>query len=308
MRLLFNLLRFHARRIGAPCLFIIAGVAYTGGAQAPLLGTATMCVEDAPLQPGSAESPAGPTSMRIQRMRPTMIPAGSRPPPWLAAADPARGGGRPQASRRTRQTRPISNSPACKAGAEFKGVFHKFFGGRRFLHPTPWPTRNFDVVVIDMASEDSGDTDRDDTMHGADLFDVAHFSDRALCDERALSRPTSRLHGRRGSLTLPRGFTKDVGHWRSNSSRSAAGASLSRDRRQLKAPGFRAWGHGELEEAPTSVGRLRVKGGLLAEPQAPKSEAGGGWRLSAPASSRDFCTVPPAANSGLHPRHVAAAG
>ena len=40
--------------------------------------------------------------------------------------------------------------------------------------PTHWRARTFDVQ-IDMNSVDSMDKDRDGTMRGADIFDVAHF-------------------------------------------------------------------------------------------------------------------------------------
>ena len=60
-----------------------------------------------------------------------------------------------------------------QAGAEFKGVFHKFSAAVEFS-PDALANAHFDVV-IDMASEDSGDKDRDGTMRGADIFDVAHF-------------------------------------------------------------------------------------------------------------------------------------
>jgi polyisoprenoid-binding protein YceI len=60
-----------------------------------------------------------------------------------------------------------------QAGAEFKGAFHKFSATVDFSPDAPAGS-HFDVQ-IDMTSEDSGDKDRDGTMRGKDVLDVAHF-------------------------------------------------------------------------------------------------------------------------------------
>src|ERR1700679_314676 len=57
-----------------------------------------------------------------------------------------------------------------QAGAEFKGVFHKFTAGVDFAPDAPAASR-IDVQV-DMNSVDSMDKDRDTTMRGKDIFDV----------------------------------------------------------------------------------------------------------------------------------------
>jgi polyisoprenoid-binding protein YceI len=62
-------------------------------------------------------------------------------------------------------------------------------------------------VVIDLASEDSGDKDRDDTMHGADLFDVAHFPTAHYVTKSVTQ--TASGYTAIGSLTL-HGVTRDV--------------------------------------------------------------------------------------------------
>ena len=58
-----------------------------------------------------------------------------------------------------------------------------------------------------MKSVDSGDKDRDDTMRGADIFDVAHFP-TAHYVTRSIAR-TATGFSAVGALTL-RGVTKDV--------------------------------------------------------------------------------------------------
>jgi polyisoprenoid-binding protein YceI len=59
-----------------------------------------------------------------------------------------------------------------QAGAEFKGVFHKFTAAVDFA-PDALADSVLDVQ-IDLNSVDSMDKDRDKTIRGADIFDVAH--------------------------------------------------------------------------------------------------------------------------------------
>jgi polyisoprenoid-binding protein YceI len=59
-----------------------------------------------------------------------------------------------------------------QAGAEFKGVFHKFTANVDFA-PDALASSRIDVQ-IDMNSVDSLDKDRDTTIRGKDVFDVAH--------------------------------------------------------------------------------------------------------------------------------------
>jgi polyisoprenoid-binding protein YceI len=59
-----------------------------------------------------------------------------------------------------------------QAGADFKGVFHKFTAAVDFA---PDALANSDIdVQIDLNSVDSMDKDRDKTIRGPDIFDVAH--------------------------------------------------------------------------------------------------------------------------------------
>lgn len=92
-----------------------------------------------------------------------------------------------------------------QAGADFKGVFHKFTATIDFA-PDALANAHFDVQ-IDMNSLDSMDKDRDGTMRGRDIFDVAHFP-TAHYATRSFSK-TASGYAAIGALTL-RGVTKDV--------------------------------------------------------------------------------------------------
>jgi polyisoprenoid-binding protein YceI len=109
-----------------------------------------------------------------------------------------------------------------QAGAEFKGVFHKFTASVDFS-PDALAAAKFDVV-IDLSSEDTMDKDRDGTIRGADVFDVAHFP-TAHYVTRAFSK-TAAGYTAVGSLTL-RGVTKDVPIAFKFSPTAAGGATLS---------------------------------------------------------------------------------
>ena len=92
-----------------------------------------------------------------------------------------------------------------QAGAPFKAGFHQFTASVDF-DPAALATARIDVT-IDMNSVDSGDKDRDGTMRGADIFDVAHFP-TAHYVTRSVTR-TATGFSAVGALTL-RGVTKDV--------------------------------------------------------------------------------------------------
>lgn len=92
-----------------------------------------------------------------------------------------------------------------QAGAEFKGGFHKFTATVDFAPDDP-ASGHIDVQ-IEMASEDSGDKDRDTTIHGPDIFDIAHFP-TAHYVTRSIAKSATGFTAV-GALTL-RGVTKDV--------------------------------------------------------------------------------------------------
>jgi polyisoprenoid-binding protein YceI len=92
-----------------------------------------------------------------------------------------------------------------QAGAEFKGVFHKFAANVDFA-PDTLASSRIDVQ-IDMNSVDSMDKDRDATIRGKDVFDVAH-NPTARYVTKSITK-TAAGFSAVGALTL-RGVTKDV--------------------------------------------------------------------------------------------------
>jgi polyisoprenoid-binding protein YceI len=92
-----------------------------------------------------------------------------------------------------------------QAGAEFKGSFHKFSADIEFA-PDALASARFDVQ-IDLKSVDSMDKDRDTTIRGSDIFDVAHYP-TAHYVTRSFTK-TAAGYTAVGALTL-RGVTKDV--------------------------------------------------------------------------------------------------
>jgi polyisoprenoid-binding protein YceI len=92
-----------------------------------------------------------------------------------------------------------------QAGAEFKGAFHKFTATVDF-DPEALASARFDVQ-IDLNSLDTMDKDRDKTMRGPDIFDIAHFP-TAHFVTRSFAK-TAAGYTAVGALTL-HGVTKDL--------------------------------------------------------------------------------------------------
>jgi len=92
-----------------------------------------------------------------------------------------------------------------QAGAEFKGSFHKFSAAVDFA-PDAAASSRIDVQ-IDLNSVDSMDKDRDTTIRGSDIFDMAHWP-TAHYVTRSVTK-TATGYWAVGALTL-RGVTKDV--------------------------------------------------------------------------------------------------
>lgn len=90
-------------------------------------------------------------------------------------------------------------------GAEFKGTFRKFTAAVDFA-PDSLASARFDVQ-IDLNSLDTMDKDRDQTIRGPDLFDIAHFP-TAHYVTRSFTK-TAAGYTALGALTL-HGVTKDV--------------------------------------------------------------------------------------------------
>jgi polyisoprenoid-binding protein YceI len=92
-----------------------------------------------------------------------------------------------------------------QAGADFKAAFRKFTAVIDFA-PDALASSHFDVQ-IELNSVDSMDKDRDTTIRGPDIFDVAHWP-TAHYVTRSFTK-TATGYAAVGALTL-RGVTKDV--------------------------------------------------------------------------------------------------
>jgi polyisoprenoid-binding protein YceI len=92
-----------------------------------------------------------------------------------------------------------------QAGAEFKGTFHKFDSTVEFA-PDALAAAHIDVQ-IDLNSLDTKDQDRDKTMRGADIFDIARFP-TAHYVTHAITRSATGYTAT-GALTL-HGVTREV--------------------------------------------------------------------------------------------------
>jgi polyisoprenoid-binding protein YceI len=92
-----------------------------------------------------------------------------------------------------------------QAGADFKAAFRKFTAAIDFA-PDALASSHFDVQ-IELNSVDSMDKDRDTTIRGPDIFDVAHWP-TARYVTRSFTK-TAAGYTAVGALTL-RGVTKDV--------------------------------------------------------------------------------------------------
>jgi polyisoprenoid-binding protein YceI len=167
---------------------------------------------------------------------------------WSAAAAAATYSADPQQSR--------LEFVGVQAGAEFKGVFHKFTVGVDFA-PDALASAHFDVQ-IDMNSVDSMDKDRDTTIRGPDVFDVAHWP-TAHYVTRSFTK-TATGYAAVGALTM-RGVTKDVPI---DIHADRLGRETRRNR-QAQAPGFRRRAR-RLEEH--RVGGRRSEDQLLAGAEA----------------------------------------
>jgi polyisoprenoid-binding protein YceI len=92
-----------------------------------------------------------------------------------------------------------------QAGAPFRASFRRFTAAIDFSPQAP-AGAHFDVV-IEQASVDSQDGDRDAAIRGADLFDVAHWP-TAHYVTQSVAKSAAGFHAT-GSLTL-HGVTRDV--------------------------------------------------------------------------------------------------
>lgn len=146
-----------------------------------------------------------------------------------------------------------------QAGAEFKGTFHKFSAAVDFS-PDALAASRLDVQ-IDLTSEDSMDKDRDTTIRGPDIFDVAHFP-TAHYVTRSVTK-TAAGYAAQGALTL-RGVTKDV-PIEFQFTPAASGARLS-GTAKLKRLDFGA-GQGDWKSTEEVGNEVKVSFSLVLKPK-----------------------------------------
>jgi polyisoprenoid-binding protein YceI len=146
-----------------------------------------------------------------------------------------------------------------QAGADFKGSFHKFSASVDFS-PDALANSRFDVQ-IDLNSVDSMDKDRDTTIRGPDIFDVAH-SPTAHYVTRSFAK-TAAGYSAVGALTL-RGVTKDV-PVDFKFTQGPAGAKLE-GTAKLKRLDFGA-GRGDWKSTEWVADEVRISFSLLLKPK-----------------------------------------
>ncbi len=146
-----------------------------------------------------------------------------------------------------------------QAGAEFKGVLHKFTANVDFA-PDALANSRIDVQ-IDMNSVDSMDKDRDTTIRGKDIFDVAHNPSAHYLSKTITKTATG--FSAVGALTL-RGVTKDV-PIEFQFAPSAAGAKLSGSAK-LNRLDFGV-GQGDWQSTETIGGAVKINFSLVLKPK-----------------------------------------
>jgi polyisoprenoid-binding protein YceI len=146
-----------------------------------------------------------------------------------------------------------------QAGAEFRGGFHKFTAAVDFA-PDALASSRFDVQ-IDLKSVDSMDKDRDTTIRGSDIFDVAHYPS-AHYVTRSFTK-TATGYAAVGALTL-RGVTKDV-PIEFQFTKVAAGAKLEGSAK-LKRLDFGA-GQGDWKSTEWVADAVKINFSLVLKPK-----------------------------------------
>jgi polyisoprenoid-binding protein YceI len=146
-----------------------------------------------------------------------------------------------------------------QAGADFKGAFHKFTAAVEFA-PDALASSHFDVQ-IDLNSVDSMDKDRDTTIRGPDIFDVAHWP-TAHYATRSFTK-TATGYAAVGALTL-RGVTKDV-PIEFQFTQAAAGAKLEGSAK-LKRLDFGA-GQGDWKSTEWVADAVKISFSLVLRPK-----------------------------------------
>jgi polyisoprenoid-binding protein YceI len=145
---------------------------------------------------------------------------------------------------------------ATQAGAEFEGKFDKFNADIRF-EPQDLPSARFDVTV-DIASVNSQDSERDDTLRGADLFAVKQYPTAHYVADKFTSKGGGK-YAATGKLTL-RNVTRDV-PLEFTFEKQASGAWL-KGATSLKRLDFGV-GQGEWKDTETVGNEVKVRFALL---------------------------------------------
>ncbi|HWX32446.1 MAG TPA: YceI family protein [Steroidobacteraceae bacterium] len=146
-----------------------------------------------------------------------------------------------------------------QAGADFTGGFHKFTAAVDFA-PDQLAGSRIDVQ-IDVNSVDSMDKDRDKTMRGSDVFDVAHWP-TAHYVTRSVTKSAAG-YAAVGALTL-RGVTKDV-PIEFKFTQAAAGAKLE-GTAKLRRLEFGA-GQGDWKSTEWVADEVKVRFSLVLKPK-----------------------------------------
>jgi polyisoprenoid-binding protein YceI len=146
-----------------------------------------------------------------------------------------------------------------QAGADFTGGFHKFTAAVDFAPDQLAGSRI--EVQIDVNSVDSMDKDRDKTMRGSDVFDVAHWP-TAHYVTRSVTKSAAG-YAAVGALTL-RGVTKDV-PIEFKFTQAAAGAKLE-GTAKLRRLEFGA-GQGDWKSTEWVADEVKVRFSLVLKPK-----------------------------------------
>lgn len=142
-----------------------------------------------------------------------------------------------------------------QAGAKFEGKFEKFTADIKF-DPKDLPASRFDVV-IDAASVNTLDGERDSTIKGVDLFNVKQYPTARYVAEKFT--PKGKTYTAAGKLTL-RNVTKDV-PIEFTFEETSAGAWL-KGTASIKRLDFGV-GQGDWKDTETVANEVQVKFALL---------------------------------------------
>lgn len=146
-----------------------------------------------------------------------------------------------------------------QAGAEFEGTFERFTAAIKF-DPQDLAGSRFDVK-IDMASVNSRDSERDDTVKSDDLFAVKLFPGAHYVAERFTAKGGNKFAGA-GKLTL-RNVTREVPIEFTFEKKD--GSAWLKGSAQLKRLDFDV-GQGDWKDTSTVANEVKVNFVLLLKP------------------------------------------